>query len=164
MTQYGPTPMDMQDTQENTEEAPRTIQVAFGAHYAVCRVCIKRVKVGSDGPSLDELRCECGARLHAYEVPAELGAPARGVLPRLIRFWLAGREDGYWDEKRFFRPAAAERAGVAPRQVRFAYQAGQRAGERLRDGAHLHALRVMKMKGAAAASATAGAAPLRAAA
>ena len=145
MTQYGPMTME---TQENTEGTPRTIQMTFGAQYVVCRLCIKRHKVASGTPSLEALRCECGARLHDYASPAELDAPARGVLPRLIRFWIAGREDGYWDEKRFFRPAAAERAGVAPRQVRFAYEAGRRIGVRFREGAHLHALRVMKMKSA----------------
>lgn len=145
MTQNGPTTME--STDGGTASA--------GGEYVVCRMCTKRFKlavVGGDVLSLDELRCECGARLHAYDVPAELSAPARGVLPRLTRFWVAGREDGYWEERRYFRRAAAERVGASPRQVRFAYEAGRRMGARLRSGAHLHALRVMRMKGTPAAS------------
>ena len=144
MTQYGSITMD----------APGggARRVSLGPDYVVCRLCIKRTKLSADDLPLEKLRCECGARLHVYEAPVELSAPARGVLPRLIRFWIAGREDGYWDEKRFFRPAVAERVGASPRQVRFAYAAGRRVGERLREGAHLHALRVMKMKAASAAA------------
>jgi hypothetical protein len=123
-----------------------------GITYVVCHLCVKRFKSADAEEQLDEPRCECGARLHAYIAPAELSAPARGVLPRLTRFWIAGREDGYWHEKRFFRPAAAERVGASPRQVRFAYEAGRRVGERLRECAHLHAMRVMKMKAASAAA------------
>ena len=146
MTQYGPTAFEGPNESE--------IRVAPGPQYAVCRQCVKRIKLPAEVPAgfpIEQLSCECGARLRPYDPPVELTTPARGVLPRLIKFWKAGREDGYWDEKRFFRPAAAERAGVAPRQVRFAYDSGRRAGERIRQDAHLHAMRVMKMKGASAA-------------
>ena len=144
MTQYGPT----------TIESPGGGRASLGGEYVVCRICTKRFKLDAleeELLSADEARCNCGARLHAYVVPAELSAPARGVLPRLTRFWVAGREDGYWDERRFFRRSAAERVGASPRQVRFAYEAGRRTGERLRSSAHMHAMRVMKMKSAAAA-------------
>ena len=144
MTQNGPISTECQ-----TNEGPA--RFGFGPQYVVCRHCVKRFKAVAAEPGQDEPRCDCGARLQAYEAPAELDAAPRGVSPRLIRFWRAGREDGYWDEKRFFRSAAAERAGVAPRQARFAYESGRRVGERLREGAHLHALRVMKMKAAHAA-------------
>ena len=126
----------------------------FGPQYLMCRQCVKRVKLSPEIEALlalDALRCDCGAHLHDYLEPAELTAPARGVMPRLIRFWRAGREDGFWSEKRFLRPAAADRAGVSPRQARFAYESGRRAGERLRQGAHLHMLRVMRMKGCSTA-------------
>jgi hypothetical protein len=148
MTQNGPITMDAPGGNGGGAGG-----ATFGPQYTMCRICIKRFKVvpGYQDEAVDEPRCECGAHLHGYEAPVELSTRARGVLPRLIRFWLAGREDGYWDEKRFFRPAVAERAGVAPRQVRFAYEAGRRVGERLRDGAHLHAMRVMKMKATASA-------------
>jgi hypothetical protein len=157
MTQNGPITMDVPGA-NGASAGP----IALTTPYTMCRICLKRFKAAPGDSSIEELRCECGAGLHGYEAPVELSTPARGVLPRLIRFWLAGREDGYWGEKRFFRPAAAERAGVAPRQVRFAYEAGRRVGERLRDGAHLHAMRVMKMK--ATASAATGTARLHAAA
>jgi hypothetical protein len=169
--------------QHVTLRSPATIKVPGAAgsariggapEYLVCRICVRRFRVdpveepvapeGTDGGSpspqpaalADEPRCECGARLHPYVVPVELSAPARGVLPRLTRFWIAGREDGFWHEQRFFRSSAAERAGVTPRQVRFAYQAGLRAGERVREGARLHALRVMRMKLGAGAARPAG--------
>ena len=143
MTQNGP-------TITNSADGGRA---RFGSEYVICRLCTKRFRlddVQADVLAPGELRCECGARLHPYDVPVELSAPPRGVLPRLTRFWVAGREDGYWCERRYFRRAAAERAGASPRQVRFAYEAGRRVGDRLRSSAHLHALRVMKMSGAAA--------------
>ena len=151
MTQSGPIRLMTTGGAAETRTAPVP-------EYVVCHLCVKRFKpadVDQDeqlGQRLEEPRCECGARLHAYVPPVELSARPRGVLPRLTRFWIAGREDGYWHEKRFFRPAAAERVGASPRQVRFAYEAGRRVGERLREGAHLHALRVMKMKAASAAA------------
>ena len=148
MTQYGAIQIDATDTTE--------VRPPCGPQYVMCRQCVKRVKLSPEFEALmalGELRCDCGARMHDYVEPAELSAPARGVLPRLIRFWRAGREDGFWSEKRFLRPATAERAGVAPRQARFAYESGRRAGERLRAGAHLHMLRVMRMKGVANATA-----------
>ena len=123
--------------------------------YLICRQCVKRVKFSPEIEALlalDMLRCDCGAHLHDYVEPVELTAPARGVLPRLIRFWRVGREDGFWNERRFLRPAAADRAGVSPRQARFAYESGRRAGERLRQTAHLHMLRVMRMKGGSTTS------------
>ena len=145
MTQSGPIQI----------EAPgaTSTRSPFGPQYLMCRQCVKRVKFSPEVEALlalDALRCDCGAHLHDYVEPAELTAPARGVLPRLIRFWCAGREDGFWNEKRFLRPAAADRAGVSPRQARFAYESGRRAGERLRQGAHLPMLRVMRMKGSSA--------------
>ena len=149
MTQNGPVQFP------TAHSGDAELRSAPGTEYVICRLCIKRFKPSDDTVQTEqeeELRCECGARLHAYVEPVELSSPARGVLPRLTRFWKAGREDGYWSEKRFFRRAVAERVGASPRQVRFAYEAGRRAGERLREGAHLHALRVMKMKGAAAAA------------
>ena len=149
MTQNGPISL-------TKTGAPAGVRTAPGTEYVVCHLCVKRFKPAdaAGDEQLGEPRCECGARLHAYIEPAELSSPARGVLPRLTRFWTAGREDGYWHERRFFRPAAAERVGASPRQVRFAYEAGRRVGERLRECAHLHALRVTKMKAASAAAAT----------
>ena len=156
MTQYGPITTETSVGSEGAGDSRGSRVVVLGPQYVICRQCVKRIKLGQEGPLPEELRCDCGARLHPYDAPAELSAPARGVLPRLTRFWVAGREDGYWDERRFFRPAAAERVGATPRQVRFAYEAGRRVGERLRQGAHLHALRVMKMKAAASATSERG--------
>jgi hypothetical protein len=147
MTQYGAVQIDVTGTTE--------VRTPCAPQYLMCRQCVKRVKLSPELQALEalgELRCDCGAHLHDCVEPAELSASPRGVLPRLIRFWRAGREDGFWSEKRFLRPATAERAGVAPRQARFAYESGRRAGERIRQGAHLHMLRVMRMKGAAGAT------------
>ena len=138
----------------------------LGPEYGVCLICTKRFRLDADTPAAadgtqvvfaqnGQPLCECGAKLRAYATPVELLARPHGVLPRLTRFWVAGREDGYWGERRFFRPAAAERVGATPRQVRFAYQAGLRAGERLRLDAQAHRMRVMRMQARAAFAAAA---------
>ncbi len=128
--------------------APATAQRSGQAtsQVAMCRQCMTRIRLAAYQEP-EDARCECGARLYPFAQPAELTAPPRGVLPRLIRFWIAGREDAYWGERRFFRPACAERAGVSPRAVRFAYESGRRAGERLRAAARSHYALVQRMRG-----------------
>src|SRR5687768_13712590 len=146
----GVTPMTLYGAVQMETTGTPGMRSAPGPEFLMCRLCVKRVKLSPESEALmalGELRCDCGAHLHDYVEPAELSAPPRGVLPRLIRFWRAGREDAFWGEKRFLRPATADRAGVSPRQARFAYESGRRAGDRIREGAHLHMMRVMRMKG-----------------
>ena len=105
---------------------------AVGALYGVCWTCVRRVRV-PHGETAAASRCGCGRPLSTYSEPAELAQPPRGIPVRLTRYWLAGREDGFWNEHRMVHVPHSQRERVDKRQARRTYAAGQRAGTRLRE-------------------------------
>jgi hypothetical protein len=104
---------------------------AAGAQYGICWSCLRRTRLALD-ESPARARCGCGRSLSAYDAPVELTQPARGVPVRLARYWIAGREDGFWGEHRVVWVPFAQRERVGKREAQRTYAAGQRAGMRLR--------------------------------
>lgn len=66
------------------------------ARYAVCDAELRRF-ILLDGMTTENTRCVCGGHLIDYTPPPEISSsPPSSVSKDLQRFWLAGRETGYW--------------------------------------------------------------------
>lgn len=99
-----------------------------GHTYGFCPKCMKR-RMLLTGMDLNNARCACNGELKPYVRPTDMGNPPPAPRnPRMMEFWQAGREDGYWGEATDFDLQDTLR-GVEERE---AYDAGRTVGERRR--------------------------------
>jgi hypothetical protein len=118
--------MDVMAMDAKTLDAPVRRQ-----EFGVCTQCVLRVRLRGAGTDV-VARCECGRELVPYQLPADIETPPAGVPARYQRYWLEGREQGFWAEHRLVRVPASKQDRIDERAARRVYAAGHRVGARLR--------------------------------